>query len=142
MPITTLARVRSIALCTAWLGLAAAGSEAVRAAPEDRAAEAVAAFAGHYVMRGRAYDSLDELEAAGRSARPAAVRIVGCEPASVWAWMAAAHRFDDLPLRLEVREPDVVACGAVPVRARSTSGALPRGVDDAAVRRYWEQRHP
>jgi hypothetical protein len=134
-----LVRPTWIALC---IGLVTVAPARAQAAPDPRAPEAIAAYAGHYVTRGRAFDDLNELEAAVRSARPAAVRIVSCEAAAARAWAAAAHRFDDLPQRLEVREPDAAICGPVPIRARGTSSALPRGIDDAAVRRYWEQRHP
>lgn len=104
----------------------------------------VAVHPTHYAFDGRGYADLNALESSVRTSRPSAIAVTSCGAAAARAWMAAVHRFNDLPLRIDFANMDEAACGAVPVALPIglRAGEVPSGIDDAAVRRYWEQVAP
>jgi hypothetical protein len=98
----------------------------------------VAVYDARYVAGGRVYESLDALEQAVRAARPTAVLVVACTPASAPAWLAAVPRFDDIPMHLDVAVDASPQCPAIPVRTAMASSAPA----DPAVDQYWSRRMP
>ena len=124
------------------IGALGAAGTLVCAAATTPPPDTIVAHARHYTAGGRAYIDLDQLEAAVRATRPASVRIVSCEPEATRAWLAAVHRFDNMPMELDV-DASAPACGAaaVPVSSSAAGGGL-AGIDDDVVSRYWERRMP
>ena len=101
---------------------------------------AIGVYDGRYIAGGKAYSSLDALEAAVRASRPATLLIVSCTPAATRSWLAVVPRFEDLPLHLDVSDGSSPACeGTIP--ASATSGSTPAGIDPA-VQQYWDRRTP
>jgi hypothetical protein len=101
---------------------------------------AIGVHDGRYFAGGKAYSTLDALEAAVRASRPATLLIVSCTPAATRSWLAVVPRFDDLPMHLDVSDGSSPACkGAIPVSA--SGGAASAGVEPA-VRQYWDRRMP
>lgn len=124
---------------TLLAALTAGGHSAANA---DTAHSRIAVFEAHYTAAGRGFADLSALEATVRSARPAAIDIVACEPGALRAWLAAAERFNDLRVHLYAADSATVGCGtgAVAMPASQPLGAAL--IDDARVRRYWQQVQP
>jgi len=128
-----------------WTAIAFAAAAILSASAATIAPDGatVAVHAGHYVIGDRRYDDLDALEAAVRAAHPRAVRIVSCDAGATRAWLAAVPRFDDLVAGLEVPDASHPSCQAVAAMlVGARSGVTPSGIDDAAVKRYWDLRMP
>jgi hypothetical protein len=101
---------------------------------------AIGVHDGRYIAGGKAYSTLDTLEAAVRASRPATLLIVSCTPAAARSWLAVVPRFDDLPIHLDVSDGTSPACeAAIPVSA--SSGSASAGVEPA-VQQYWDRRTP
>jgi hypothetical protein len=101
---------------------------------------AIGVHDGRYVAGGKAYGTLDALEAVVRASRPATLLIVSCTPAATRSWLAVVPRFEDLPLHLDVSDGSSPACEAtIPVSA--SSGSTPAGIEPA-VQQYWDRRMP
>lgn len=101
---------------------------------------AIGVHDGRYIAGGRAFGTLEALEAAVRASRPATLLIVSCTPAATTSWMAVVPRFEDLPLHLDVSDGSSPACeGTIP--ASASSGSTPAGIEPA-VQQYWDRRMP
>jgi hypothetical protein len=111
--------------------VAGGATEATTAAPQR-----IAVHTGYYVTAGRAFDDLDAVERFVRSTKPHALDITSCEPGASRALLAAAHRFRDLALNLQVLDAATPACTA----AAAVVG--PSGINDAQVEAYWKQVMP
>jgi hypothetical protein len=101
------------------------------------ATEAIAVHAGYYVLQGRAYDDLNTLESAVRARAPTHLHIVWCDSAATRAWLALVHRFDKLAQRTQVVDTGGLCRAPALTNVGASTGPLPRGIDDAAVQRYW-----
>jgi hypothetical protein len=97
-----------------------------------------------YVFGAAAYESLNLLEDAVRAARPSVVELDACGPGASRSLQAAAHRLNDLALRIRVLDESAPRCRtgtvAMPVGKRSSPGI--GDVDDSAVAQYWQQVTP
>ena len=104
----------------------------------------VVAKESQYVFGASAYDSLNLLEDAVRAVRPSVVEVEACGPAASRSLAAAAHRFNDLALRIRVADESAPSCraGAVAMTAGRRSSTGLADVDDSAVARYWQQVTP
>lgn len=100
--------------------------------------ESIAVHAGHYVLQRRAYDDLNALESAVRARSPTRLHIVWCDSTGTRAWLALVHRFDDLAQRTQVVDTGGLCQTPTLTPLGTSTGPLPRGIDDAAVQRYWE----
>jgi hypothetical protein len=101
---------------------------------------AIGVHDGRYIAGGKAYSTLDALEAAVRASRPPTLLIVSCTPAATRSWLAVVPRFEDLPMHLDVSSGSSPACeGTIPVSA--SSGSASAGVEPA-VQQYWDRRTP
>lgn len=122
------------------LALVASCASATAASMDAR----IVARADAFSFQTTTYGSLDALEAAVRTSRPAVVEVHICGAEASRAAMAVAHRLSDLPLRLRPLDESVPACHAravaMPASQRTSSG--PADIDAAAVKRYWQQVAP
>lgn len=116
---------------TGVASVAGAATETPPATPQ-----AIAVHAGYYVTAGRAFDDLDAVERFVRSTKPHALDITSCEPGASRALLAAAHRFRDLALNLQVLD------AAAPVCTAAAAVVGPSGINDAQVEAYWKQVMP
>lgn len=136
--------------CSIWLAscgkLLSGFAVAAVAAGVERASTdevAVAVFAGHYVLAGASFDDLNTLEAQVAKIGPREMRLVDCGPGTSRALMAAAHRFQQLPLYWRVADASDPACTSpARVTVRAIAGSRPLGIDDAAAGRYWHSISP
>jgi hypothetical protein len=98
----------------------------------------------YYVIDGKVFDDLDELERAVRRAAPTSIALDACGSDSARALKGAAHRFGHLPLRLQVLAPGAPSCVS-PARGVHVAQQLdqgPQGIDDPEVDRYWRRVMP
>jgi hypothetical protein len=106
----------------------------------------VGVFADQYIVAGRSYEDLDELEGAVRRTGASGVRLDACGAPDSTAQRAAAHRFRDLYLEMHVFDRGAPVCSSylaaylLPARARS--GEEPTGIDKAAVDAWWHALMP
>ena len=119
-------------------------SSAVVGAQQPLPALRIVVSDAYYVLDGKVFDDLDELERAVHRTAPAALELDACGPGSARALKAAAHRFGHLPLRLQVLAAGAPSC-VPPARGVHVAQQLeqgPRGSDDAEVDRYWRRVMP
>jgi hypothetical protein len=132
-----------LATCAALLSGFAAAAAQVGVEGASSRQVSVAAFAEHYALAGRPIEDLHRLEAQVATIRPRAIRLVVCERGATRALMAATHRFQHLPLHLQVAEASDPACASIAhVAARVDAGPRPLGIDDVAVASYWQEIVP
>jgi hypothetical protein len=101
---------------------------------------AVTAHADRYVAAGVSFLDLDTLDALVKPMNASLVRLEACGPASARAFLAAAERYRDVRLELDVLAPTAPECTAVPARAIQVSqaaGPLPVRVAVPSDR-YWQ----
>lgn len=105
----------------------------------------VTVHADHYVAAGVSFLELDALDALVKPANPSLVRLEACGPGSARAFLAAAERYGDSRLELNVLAATEPACTAVPMRAIQVSqaaGAVPVGGSAPTSDRYWQRVMP
>jgi hypothetical protein len=120
------------------LGIALAGAQTMKA---DLT---VTVFAEHFVVAGRSYDDMDRLADAVAAMRPKAITLAACGPAVTRSLMAAAYRFQKLPLRINVLwagEPGCPAAPHFPASAKRVRQG-PSSIDDPKVDLYWRGLMP
>lgn len=104
----------------------------------------VTVFADHFVVADRSLDELDRLADVVTSMRPNGVTLNACGPGVTGSLMAAAHRFQTLPLRINVLGADERACSAAsnaPAMAMRVRQG-PTSMKDPAVDAYWARLMP
>lgn len=133
---------RFVILTTAFLGAAwfASGPPAARTTTNSTAR--IEMHPTHYVFDGIGYTDLNKLDAAVRARPYRTIELASCTTDAHRAWSAAVARFTHFTLQLTHTPKST--CAAVPVSlpVGLSNIALPSGIDDASVRRYWEQVAP
>lgn len=104
----------------------------------------VTVFADRLLAADRTFGDLDRLDEMVTATRPRGITLNTCGPGVTRSLMAAAHRFQNLPLRLNALQagepgcPDASDTPASAMRVRQGPGHI----DDHAVDRYWSQLMP
>lgn len=118
-------------------------TNAAFACAASRAPQQVTVHAEYYVLGGIAFDSLDALDTEVSARQPGAIELDACGPTAARALQAAIHRFNERRIDVRLLDSAAPTC-TTPVARRVSQGAgpLPRGIDEAAVDRYWRQVAP